>query len=387
MDGSRFDEIAKALATGVSRRSVLRGLAAGATAAVMGLVRGQPRGAEAEGLPRACGATPQDLQSCIQFADDIFKICNKGCTKEPSHEKTACYGNCASIHILHLNRCQDASTPCPPGTVCSNDLCCPDGEVGCGGACVDTTTDPANCGGCGTVCDDCSTCQDGTCVSSCGPCQFCQGGLLGHFCDDVVCQDPCQACDQVSGVCEPKECPTGRQCFEGYCVCEMPCPEGQTQDPETCACECSAGTDCGDGRCIDTNTDSANCGSCGTACGEGETCSGGSCVSSGCAPISCPEGQTQNPETCQCECSGFQDGCAAHEVCQEGACVAVCDPIYKACPDAQGVPHCGCNPTGICFLTPGGDAACCLPGAHTCICESFEQGIPAACCKNTPDCG
>ena len=45
--------------------------------------------------------------------------------------------------------------------------CPPDGGSLCKGACVDTTTDPANCGGCGVVCPITSACK-GSCVDVAG---------------------------------------------------------------------------------------------------------------------------------------------------------------------------------------------------------------------------
>lgn len=44
--------------------------------------------------------------------------------------------------------------PCSvSGQTCSNGVCgCPAGDTICAGACVDTTTDPNNCGTCGEAC-------------------------------------------------------------------------------------------------------------------------------------------------------------------------------------------------------------------------------------------
>lgn len=42
---------------------------------------------------------------------------------------------------------------------------CNDGETTCGGACVDTQTDAAHCGGCDMPCGDGETCEGGTCVA------------------------------------------------------------------------------------------------------------------------------------------------------------------------------------------------------------------------------
>ena len=41
---------------------------------------------------------------------------------------------------------------------------CPDGKTRCSGVCVDTRTDPRNCGSCGNDCNDDEVCRNGDCV-------------------------------------------------------------------------------------------------------------------------------------------------------------------------------------------------------------------------------
>jgi Stigma-specific protein, Stig1 len=44
---------------------------------------------------------------------------------------------------------------------------CADGTTKCGGACVDTKVDLANCGGCGVACASGEVCSAGNCQSEC----------------------------------------------------------------------------------------------------------------------------------------------------------------------------------------------------------------------------
>lgn len=75
------------------------------------------------------------------------------------------------------------------GTTCSG--------MTCSGVCVDTQSDPQNCGGCGIPCDSSSACSGGQCVpittSNEPPIGVCAhslcttGSYLDEGCDDVSC--------------------------------------------------------------------------------------------------------------------------------------------------------------------------------------------------------
>jgi hypothetical protein len=53
---------------------------------------------------------------------------------------------------------------------------CPSAQQLCGGKCVDTTSDPNNCGACGTSCDG-GTCCASTCVEDTASCSFVVTGV------------------------------------------------------------------------------------------------------------------------------------------------------------------------------------------------------------------
>ena len=136
---------------------------------------------------------------------------------------------------------------CPNGA----GITCPTGQTFCGGKCIYVASDPANCGGCGTVCPGALACIDG----SCG----CPTGLsnCANVCvDENVDGNNCGSCGAV--------CVAGFVCSSG--TCEVTCGPNLQQ--------CS-------NSCIDTQNDPHNCGMCQHACGPFEICCGGMCVGTG----------------------------------------------------------------------------------------------------------
>jgi hypothetical protein len=69
--------------------------------------------------------------------------------------------------------CGGGQADCGPCETCNNGAClpttCGGGQICCGAGCVDTQTDPSNCGACGTVCPAGQDCVQGACQSRCPP--------------------------------------------------------------------------------------------------------------------------------------------------------------------------------------------------------------------------
>jgi hypothetical protein len=174
----------------------------------------------------------------------------------------------ALFALLGLTACANAGTdPFPPdddsgtnpiadggksdGTMLGEAGCTSPMKL-CSGMCVDTVTDPKNCGGCGKACPDpeggTATCMSSMCGGMCAaPKTLCSDGCTDTKVDPNncgMCGNPCQMTET---------------CSSGMC-----CPMGQTN--------CS-------GKCVDLQADDANCSMCGKSC-MGLSCVNGMCTNS-----------------------------------------------------------------------------------------------------------
>lgn len=361
MDSQRFDNLARLLAGGISRRRVLRGL-------LTGIVLGReaiPHVTEAMVPSRDTYDGPPPCQSDSDCSTDGTIVClESGCC----HKENVCIDIC----------CTDG-TECS----CSGDVCT------CDDSTTTTTTTEAPCScvekacgdsdGCGGFCqgpcpDDGQTCQDGQCV--CDP-ESCSGCCSGSACLAGTDLGFCG-----TGGVDCFACASGQRCLEGACVCDATSCGGCCSSGGTCL----AGTDSGacgtDGEdCVEcTGVDS--CGGSGTAgvCGCTElTCQPGQCgfVSDGCGDFincggctgfdTCGGGGTDN--ICGCkpatscpagkDCGTVPDGCGG---------IVACGSNQGNCPAGQCL-HCVDN---TCVSTCTGDQVC---GTDTCCTPACPAGV------------
>jgi hypothetical protein len=268
MDGSRFDTIARSLAGGTSRRSLLAGLAAiaaglsGTAAAACPPGRVDRRGTcvcKATGRPPVNGVCP-----CPKGQTDTGD--GQGCLQ------------CRSVSECPVDPCRP--TECQAGacvgtrTPDGQQGNCPAGDVCCGGACTFIGSD-TNCLACGDACaagtercdpeTGCFTCYQigatlpgGVCgIDTVGLC--CNGRCSGSIC----CAEEGGPCADDTTCCAL----SGLMCYQNTCVSCLP-----TGAPLAGGCNIDTVGLCCNGRC-----------------GNGICCSdeGGGCANDNeCCPLS-----------------------------------------------------------------------------------------------------
>ena len=201
----------------------------------------------------------------------------------------------------------------------------------------------------------------------------------------VKCGDTCvdtQSNSQNCGACG-KACDSSLVCSHG-----------------TCATVCAAGTiHCGN-DCIDQGSDVNNCGGCGKACPPGNVCSKGSCE------LTCQDALTNCNGDCvdvtqsDDNCGACGSPCPGGTVCQDSKCVATCqtgwtscgvgDAGATTCVDTQHDPqNCGgCNtkcPNGQ-FCSPVNNVGTCgiqcFGGTSLCGSACVDESIDKNHCGN-----
>ena len=273
MDGQRFDDVARLIGTGASRRRVIKGIFAGALG--LGGVSALRPGASAGG----CILTGQ---SCVDNGDaccDGSSVCAG--VPRMCYSTTSCVGEtggcntdtgpdcCSGMECVATDgfngscvACGQASDGCTTDDDCCGDLFCAGGTCG---DMIPSCEDDGDCPG-GYICCDSG---DGLyCIANecCGPDDPIHCDNETEFCtDEKICvllegRDECQEdsdCFEINGeseiapiccggVCAQIECCTddedpnarcgeGTSCFEGYC--DPFCTSDDHCASDTCCCQ------------------------------------------------------------------------------------------------------------------------------------------------------
>ena len=167
-----------------------------------------------------------------------------GCQSTCASDADCAPGDLCVADPAGCTSCQPSAPPCASdadcarGELCQNGACVPGGGgcgflAACNGACVDLTSDPANCGSCGNACGPAApSCVRGACQGNagCDPLETCDDGL-DNDCNGVV-----------DNGCTPP-CTTDEDCAPGdFCMADGACYLG-----------CTRGDACGNG--LDDNCD------------------------------------------------------------------------------------------------------------------------------------
>jgi hypothetical protein len=150
MNGTRFDNLARSLATIHSRRSLLLTLSAGLLSIACNGVKVPDLPSDNPNCEFICTGhnMPKCQHDCV---GDNNQGCQYNCT---GNNATACQHDCAG---------NNSTGKCTSG--CSDSVpSCPSGQTACVTTCTDVQSDAKNCGACGNVCPTGQTCAQGKCA-------------------------------------------------------------------------------------------------------------------------------------------------------------------------------------------------------------------------------
>ncbi|HKQ67782.1 MAG TPA: hypothetical protein VJT73_00510 [Polyangiaceae bacterium] len=384
--------------------------------------------------PTQCGNSCVNLDNDAKHCGDCTKACpqpasggnatcdKKSCGFSCNANWHGCPGTSDCADDKDPSRCGPTCMKCP-GTsdgdpngdaVCTNNQCdlqCKANYTKCSNnTCVNTASDPKNCGTCGHDCTALAnvgtatgvTCSAGKCVVPASACStghaHCTAnpddGCETDITKAATCNSCVNKCPVDNPVCTPSGCknscpanaPTlcnGTTCSNldndaSHCsdcakACVQPASGGTTTcDSRKCVVHCFDGSPECAGNCPNYQTDSKNCGTCGHVCAAGTTCKSGQCCTGSqtncggacldlstdadhcgaCNNASCPNvtGGTRH-----CVSSSCKPTCNDGNPLCNGVCCAAAPPnATMSCDIGVCTPHC----TGSTLSCAGGGSQC-----------------------------
>jgi len=345
-------------------------------------------------------------------ASPVAVTCFAGCATG----QTACASGCADLQTDAAN-CGACGTACGMGGTCRMGACmstrmmCPAGQTDCtptapAPTCVDTATNAANCGACGTACNapPAATCN-GTSARTFAATGTCSASRCTYAPTDTACPARANATTTCTGagVCgftcsagfadcdgaPANGCEVNLNTDRAHCgACGAACPSGQGCAAGLCRIACDAPrTVCGAGgaqSCVDVTSDSSHCGACGAACTPGQVCAGSACTTACDAPRTLCAEACVDTRTDRAHCGACGMACAAGQSCVAGVCVGQGELRVTLTWDRDGdmdlhvVPPCG---TEIFFGNP---MAC---GGELDVDDTLRRGPENVFWRATPPAG
>jgi len=146
-------------------------------------------------------------------------------------------------------------------------------------------------------------------------------------------------------------------------------------------------TDC-DGACVDTGSDTNNCGGCGVACPAGAKCSGGSCGCGVGANVTDCDGVCVNTATDPKNCGACGCECLPGSACINGDCTPTCNLPLTLCCIGPTPPAChnGCQSACVDTLTDNNNCGGCGQACDTGNGSTCQNGS-CSCVGGMTDCG
>jgi hypothetical protein len=232
--------------------------------------------------PAHCGSCtvscPASLPACdgTQCTEGcgLLKLCGASCVNTQTDPE-----NCGACDKpVGVNQTCVAGKP-----TCTAGFADCDGAAGCE---TNTQTDSARCGSCTNACKLGATCNAGSCACAPTTPNDC-GATCAQCCNDAQCSDG-NSC--TADVCNAGTCSVGAQCAGGGkccsstgcfdCCSDSDCDGGKVCTGNQCvSLTCAALQIACNLKCVNPTNDPKNCGGCDNNCGPGRTC-----TASGCTP-------------------------------------------------------------------------------------------------------